>query len=278
MKTFLPVLLCFLLSGCSSLFFYPATGTLATPDRIGIDYESLGIKARDGGTLHAWLMKADKNRRGVVVFFHGNAENITSHSFGVAFLCARGFDVLSVDYRGYGESSGEPSFDNMAQDIRTAIDYALDHYEKPVFVLGQSLGASMTAVALADYPRQSELAGVVFDSGFAKMRRIAREKVASVWFLYPLQYPLSWLVAERSPVDAVQKITVPKLFVAAQTDAVVDVQHSRDLYAAAKEPKSAVFTDHGAHIGALHTIEGRCALDKFLQENEKRQTNQRLEK
>ena len=267
MKTVFAFLFCFFVSGCSSLFFHPATGTYATPDTVGVSYESLGIPSAGASTLHAWLIKSETKKKGTVVFFHGNAENITTHSFGVIFLCAQGFDVLAVDYRGYGESAGEPSFDNMKQDIQASLDFALNTYEKPVFVLGQSLGASMTAVALADYPRQKELAGVVFDSGFAKMRRIAREKIAELWFLYPLQYPLSYLVSEKNPQKAVGNITIPKLFLASEKDIIVPFAHTQDLYDAAVSPKTLLITPAGGHILTMHTKDGRAAVLDFLEKN-----------
>ena len=277
MKAFFVFLSAIFLSGCSDLFFYPAIGTLATPEYVGLKYENLSLKSENGARLHAWLVKSEGVSKGTVVFFHGNAENITTHTFGVMFLCRAGYDVLAVDYQGYGDSEGDPSFDKMAQDIRAATDYALDTLTYPVFVLGQSLGASMTAVALADYARQNEIAGIVFDSGFSKMRRIAREKIASVWLLWPFQYPLSFLVSEKNPEKAVAKIAVPKLFLASETDDVVPFSHTRRLYAAALEPKKMLITKTGAHIMTLHTTEGRAALLKFLDENKKLK-NQRVKK
>jgi len=104
------LLLTVLLSGCTQLFFQPHSYLIDTLERHGIKYQIENFQAVDGTPLNAWFLPAqDKNggkAKATVLFLHGNAENISTHFRNVAWLPAEGFNVLALDYRGYGASEG----------------------------------------------------------------------------------------------------------------------------------------------------------------------------
>ena len=114
-------LLTLLLSGCSnltSLFFYPQQQYLRTPSDINLEYDEVRVKAVDGTELVSWFLPADEDSEQgknspIVLFLHGNAENISTHIGSVYWLPEEGVNVFLLDYRGYGHSQGAVSYTHL---------------------------------------------------------------------------------------------------------------------------------------------------------------------
>lgn len=260
------VLLC---SGCTGAFFHPAAEIPYTPARAKLAYENVWIKTPDGERLNAWyLPAATAHPQGTVLLVHGNAGNIASHLGSVYWLPARGFNVLLFDYRGYGRSSGTPTLGGLHQDTVSALDYLLHRrHVAPdrLIVLGQSLGGAVAAVAMNRAPDGHRIAGLVLDSAFDDYRAIAREKLASFWLTWPFQYPASWTIDnEYRPLDAVQNLTRPKLFIGGTADRIVPFHHTLGLYCAAAAPKRLWKVSGATHIASLDRRENRDRLVAWM--------------
>ena len=81
---------------------------------------------KDNTKLHAWWLpaqgkQADSNT--MLLYLHGNAENISSHSHSIYWLPASGVSVLALDYRGFGASEGQARMPEVLQDIEAAITW-----------------------------------------------------------------------------------------------------------------------------------------------------------
>jgi alpha-beta hydrolase superfamily lysophospholipase len=96
-----------------------------------------------------------KQPKGVIVYFHGNADNL--HRWGkIANEYTNfGYDVLVMDYRGYGKSSGPRNEDYLYSDAQFCFDFAKNLYgEENTIVYGRSLGGSFAVkVAAENYPK-----------------------------------------------------------------------------------------------------------------------------
>lgn len=249
-----PMLACLLLAGCTDLFFYPMRQQVLEPAQMGLTKEDVTLVAADGTRLHAWHLQASQPR-GVVCFFHGNAENISTHIVNVAWLPDAGYDVLLVDYRGYGASGGRAAFPEVFADVRAGLDWCVARGQAggvPVYALGQSLGAALLLDAVAAEPYRRQLAGVVADSGFSGYRRIARDALRQSWLLGPVRHPLSWLVTgEHDPEDAARALgDLPLLVMHSPEDEVVPYAHGVRVFRAASGPKCFLRTG-GPHNAAL---------------------------
>ena len=262
------------LSGCSGLLFHPEKQIIRTPALFNLPYEDLSIPSQDGIKLHGWYIpaycsgKTPCPSKAAVLYLHGNAENISSHTFSVLWLVLHGYDLIALDYRGFGRSEGSVSLSGAERDIQAALDYLLEKRpDKPLFVFGQSIGAALTVSAVAKYKHQDKLSGVVIDSAFAKARRIAREKVSQIILLWPFQYPLSLLVPENNAEGNVAGIKIPKLFLTTEDDQVVLPHHTRDLYAKAVQPKILEIVETGGHIRALDNENAKNTFLNFLETN-----------
>lgn len=263
----LPVLLAFLLAGCTNLFFVPMRQQVLTPAQLGLVAHDVSLTAEDGTKLFAWHLAAE-NIAGIVCYFHGNAENISTHIVNVAWLPAAGYEVLLVDYRGYGASGGEVDFPAVFADVRAGLDWCLTRgreKQQPVYALGQSLGAALLLEVAAQKPYRGQLAGVAADSSFAGYHSMVRSALAHSWLMFPFQYPLSWLVTRNhDPEDAVRHLApLPLLVLHSPDDTVVPFAHGERIFSAANGPKCFRRTS-GVHNAAFRDEANRRALVAFF--------------
>ena len=268
----LGLLLCLALTGCSVFLFHPDRNLHLTPDKLGLEYENVHLVAADGARLHGWLLLTRQKARGIVLFLHGNAENISTHIRNVAWLPEHGYQVFLPDYRGYGMSEGNPTLAGALSDEDAAFRWLAEaprFQHLPIYLLGQSLGATLAAYYVGANPEvRKRLSALVLDAPLASYRRIAREKFAAFWPTWPLQYPLSLLFPDDySPIHNVARIApVPLLVICSENDGIIPVHHSLELYQAAGEPKQLLVT-RGAHTATFLDTENRRWLLEFLRQN-----------
>lgn len=254
-----------MLAGCANKFFY-------FPDRVDyeprlvtpIPHEDVWLDSEDGLRLHGWFLPAEGEARATVLFLHGNAQNLTSHAAYVDWLPAAGYNVLVVDYRGYGLSPGQPSRRGVLHDARVAYDWLRQRQgidPDKLVIYGQSLGGA-NALALAGRERLPGLRAVIADSAFSNYGRIGREKMLQIPVLGYLLWPFSPLIvsAGLSPDTTVARIApVPLLLIHGDRDEVVPASHSERLFAKAHSPKL-FWTLHGAqHTEALGRFRAQVA-------------------
>ncbi len=264
----LPVLL---LAGCTQLFFQPNRVQVLAPDQLGLVYRDVRFPTADGLELHGWFLPAEGAAAGTVLYLHGNAENISTHVAGVAWLPARGFNVFIFDYRGYGASEGQPTLDGAQKDIDAAMKTLLERsdVEKDRIVFyGQSLGGALAVYNVAHSPFRDHIRALVIESTFSDYVEITREKLADHWLTWPLQWLPSLTVDNRfSPLPAIKMISpIPLLIIQGDQDATVPVHHGRQLYDAALEPKQLWIVPDAKHMQAMRQEPQRDRLVAYLRE------------
>jgi len=87
--------------------YFPVEAWAATPARVGLSYETVELTTSDGVKLSAWFIPAPEARQ-VILFFHGNAGNISHRLTSIEQFHQLGLHVFILDYRGYGQSEGSP--------------------------------------------------------------------------------------------------------------------------------------------------------------------------
>jgi len=267
-RAVLPAIL-LLLQACTAAFFQPMRPMVLTPARIGLAYEDVYFNAADGTRLHAWYLPAGGETKGTLLFLHGNAQNISTHIASVYWLPARGYGVLLLDYRGYGESAGSPSLSGALQDGEAALDWLAARPEvraRGMVVFGQSLGGSLAVDVVAHSQHRSQIRGLIIDSAFSSFRRMAREVLGRWWVSWAFQWPLSFAVSDGDdPIDNIAAVSpIPVLIMHSDQDQVVPVAHARALYAAARPPKTLWLLPDGGHIQALLVEDNRIRFTAAL--------------
>ena len=259
------------MAGCSSLLFYPEPGQPFTPERAKLAFQELTLTAADGTRLHAWWLPAKPGMevKGTVLHLHGNGGNLAWHLGGSYWLPEQGYQVLMIDYRGYGLSEGTPSLPAVYQDIGAALDWleqAPGVQGKPLVLLGQSLGGAMGIHYLAAHPEQRRrFTALVLDGVPASYREVGRFALGTSWLTWPLQVPLSWLVPDGdSAIRSVERLdTPPKLFFHSIDDALVPMASGIRLYQHAPPPRVLQLT-RGGHVQTFADPTWRQVMLRFL--------------
>jgi uncharacterized protein len=257
-------------TGCTPVFFRPSSAIYLTPGQFGLEYEPVELRAADGTELFAWFLPARGPARATVLYLHGNAENISTQFANVAWLPGHGFNVLALDYRGYGGSQGTPSFAGAQLDIDAAMRTLLarkDVDPQRIIIFGQSLGAALAVHYVAHSAHRKNVRAVVLDSPPSDYRLIAREKMAGFFLTWPFQWlPKVTMENEFSPAASIQALSpIPVLFIHGEQDMVVPLHHSQRLYERAREPKQIWVVPDTGHIEAVKSRTWRQRLTEFLQ-------------
>ncbi|MFK0086570.1 alpha/beta hydrolase [Pseudomonas sp. NPDC090755] len=263
------------LGGCSSLLFYPEPGQPFTPQKAKLQYRDVNLTAADGTRLHGWWLpaKAGVEVKGTVLHLHGNGGNLAWHLGGSWWLPEQGYQVLLLDYRGYGLSQGKPALPQVYQDIAAALDWlerAPEVQGKPQVLLGQSLGGAMAIHYLAEHPQQARrFKAMVFDGVPASYRQVGRFALSNSWVTWPLQVPLSWLVPDGdSAIHSIAQLKAPpKLFFHSIDDPIVPLANGIRLYQAAPPPKVLQLT-RGGHVQTFSDKTWRQVMLRFLDDPE----------
>jgi len=203
-----------------------------------IAFEDAWFEAPDGPRLHGWWMERPR-AEGTVLYCHGSSGSML-HRVGVfRELRQLRLNIFAFDYRGYGESSGVPSEQGLAIDVRAAYDHLvgpLGRSPEKVVLFGHSLGG---AVAI-DGASERAVAGLIVQSSFTDLKDMARA-------LYP-QVPVHLITRNgfRS-IDKVGALDMPKLFIHGSADETVPLEVGRRLYEAAAEPKELLVVEGAGH-------------------------------
>ncbi|MGV8917501.1 MAG: alpha/beta hydrolase [Pseudomonas sp.] len=261
------------LSGCSELLFYPEHGQLFTPEKAHLKYRDLTLTAADGTQLHAWFLpvKEGVEVKGTVLHLHGNGGNLPMHLGGSWWLPKEGYQVLLLDYRGYGLSQGEPSLPAIYQDIDAAFDWldkAPEVQGKPLVVLGQSLGGGLAVHYLAEHPTQrARLKALVLDGTPASYRDVARYTLSTSWLFWLFQTPLSWLVPDSdSAINSLAQLKgTPILLFQSLDDTIVPLSNGISLYQAAPPPRVLQLT-RGGHVQTFFDPTWRQVMVRYLED------------
>ena len=243
--------------------FEPAAALQTSPARLGAPFEELRIPSGSGaerGDLHAWWIPAEKPDAPTVLYLHGNFRNISYNLENALRYRALGSNLLLVDYRGYGKSTGgKPSEAKVYEDAEAAWQYLVKQRGvKPqqLFIYGHSLGG---AVAIDLALRHPEAAGLITESTFTSMQAMGELKYD---FL-----PAGLLLNQR--FESLQKITqlkVPLLLIHGTWDQKVPVGMAQQLFEAAPQPKTLVMIEGGEHSNnaAVGWVEYRDAVSAFI--------------
>ena len=134
----------------SRLLYFPQREIVATPAAVGLAYEDVRLRTSDGVEIAGWWVPGDSLR--AVLFFHGNAGNISGRLPTLRLFHELGFGTLIIDYRGYGNSGGRPTEQGTYRDAEAAWRWLTETQGIPperIAVFGRSLGGAVAAHATA---------------------------------------------------------------------------------------------------------------------------------
>jgi uncharacterized protein len=212
------------------------------PESYGLKPEEVWLTTSDGVRINGWFF-AQPGAKRVLLYFHGNAENIGTGLERTKILSALGLNIFAVDYRGYGKSEGLPDEAGVYRDADAAYRYLTvvrGFRPKNVILHGVSLGG---AVAI-DLASRVECGGLIAESTFTSARDMARRA-----FLIPL-----FAYVPKSQFKSLDKITAvraPVLIIHGKHDELIPFAMGEQLFQAAPQTKILAPLEFAGHNDVL---------------------------
>lgn len=214
------------------LIYFPERAIALTPQQRGMHYTDVWLTTVDGVRLNGWFMPSNHPSGLTVLLLHGNAGNISHRFEKYAIFHQLGWDVFALDYRGYGNSAGEPDEPGLYLDARTAYRYLVEQRgvdPHKLVVYGESLGVAVAVDLLS----QAAAAGLVLEEGFTSAPDVGQE-------MYPF-LPMHWLMhTHYNTLGKIGRTSAPLLIFHSRDDEFFSLQHAQKLLAAAPAPKELV--------------------------------------
>ena len=226
-KAILISLLIFFCSSCTSLIYQPDRYLHGDPHIFGIEFNEFYVPSFDGTRLLAWDLKSKtKNPENLVLMFHGNAENLSSHFYNLSWMTEKSTDVLIFDYRGYGLSGGSPYPKGVMEDGLKFLQTAYTKFKaggyKRFIIYTQSLGGAIAMRALQEVDWRNEITLLVLDSTFRSPKEVASFKTKGM---------LGFLISsEYTAEESLSHLTMPLLFIHSKLDPVINIKFGEMLY------------------------------------------------
>ncbi|MBK8699120.1 MAG: alpha/beta fold hydrolase [Saprospiraceae bacterium] len=220
-------------------------------------FREVRLNAPDGATLHGVHFFHKKKSRGIIIYFHGNMGSLDRWGKIAEKLTSYDYEVLAIDYRGYGKSRGPRSEESFYVDARMWYDYAATYFgRESIVVYGRSLGTG-TASWLAGNAR---VAGLILETPYYNFDKLVTEKAMD----FPMRYFLNYHFDNAANFSRIQ---CPTLILHGDKDGLIPVEHAR-LLAAGKYIKKPTYMEiqNGNHHN-LNTFDAyHNALNQFLKQ------------
>lgn len=204
----------------------------APPASYGKDADLVRIPSSGGVELAAvWLPPPDDAP--VLLFSHGNGEDVGDVRPVLERLRAAGFGVVAWDYRGYGMTEGRATEARTYRDIESVYRWLTEERGVPahrVIIYGRSVGSGPSV----DLASRVPVGGLVVESGFATA------------FTVMTRVPLFPFDRFRN-VRKIGRVDAPVLFIHGTLDEVVPFSHGERLFQEAREPKGRLWVEGAGH-------------------------------
>jgi uncharacterized protein len=174
----------------------------------------------------------------IVLYFHGNAENLKSWQYGHPIYNAMKTDALVFDYRGYGKSGGAITEAGLYRDGEAVYAFArnLGYADTNIILHGRSIG---TGIAV-ETARGKKMHALILESPYANLRdMIYRE----YWFMFPRLY----LAYSLNSCEKMGEIHAPVFILHGTEDGVIPHRYGQELFNCAQEPKTLISIPGGGH-------------------------------
>jgi fermentation-respiration switch protein FrsA (DUF1100 family) len=195
--------------------------------------EDVHFTTSDGVRLHGWLFRAGEP---LLIWFHGNAGNITERAPMAAELAHHGISVLLFDWRGYGKSEGSPSESGLFRDAIAAYDFGRTLTHDDIVLYGESLGGPYAAWVATKRKTRS----VVIENSFPSLAAIgnALYRPVPLGLFAPFALTTSrWL----------NQAGVPVLVMHGKCDQVIPFSLGIQLYEQLRVPKELLVSETAGH-------------------------------
>ena len=221
----------------TKLIFHPGKLARDFKFKLGEDDEEIFLKTSDGEEINALFYQGTRNE--VILYFHGNAGDLSGWHFVAEDFVEKGYSILIVDYRGYGKSTGTISEAGFYADAEAAYNFLTStkaYAPQDIIIYGRSIGSGV-AVDLAS---KHKIRGLVLESPYTSLAALANEKL-------PMMFPVLYLRYSFDNIKKIEAVESPVILIHGTVDTLIPPDHSKKLLTKIKSKKKMILVDGGAH-------------------------------
>jgi pimeloyl-ACP methyl ester carboxylesterase len=199
-------------------------------------FKELFFEMEDGGRINGLHFKVE-NARGLVVYFHGNSRSIKGWAKYSTDFLRHGFDVVMIDYRGFGKSIGKRNERTLKSDAQIVYRQLCKEYiEENIIIYGRSMGSGFAAkVASVNHPRM-----LILDAPYYSFSRLTNRYLP---FL-----PVPWILRYHIRTNSfIKYVRCPIRIIHGTKDWLIPIQSSKDLAAILPEQTILYQIEGGGH-------------------------------
>jgi hypothetical protein len=218
-------------------------------------HQEFFIPVEDGIAVNTLLFLASQEPKGLVLYFHGNRDNLQRWGNYAVDFTSLGYDVLMIDYRGYGKSEGKPSEQQYYRDARRVYTWAKQQLRHDRFIIyGRSLGSAVASQLASEVNPDLLILETPFDE---------------LWgVVYPIFQPTVMLIQPRlrfSNAEHLKKVECKEVIIYGTNDWVVPRSSTERLKPLLKPGDEFVVIEGGSHNNLRDFPEYQLALSRILQ-------------
>lgn len=217
--------------------------------------ENIEFPSDSGTTIKGWILEGEKGK-GAIVLMHGVRANRLALIDRMKFLHKAGFSVLAFDFQASGESEGKQiTFGYLEnKDAEASVKFIKEKLsDEKIGVIGISMGGAAFLLS-KNMPKTDAL---ILEMVYPTMQK-AIENRLNLWLfhgaynlspLLTLQFPmrLGVSVDDLRPIDKISNLNIPLLIIAGENDQHTTLEESKQLFAAANEPKELWIVSNAKH-------------------------------
>ncbi len=221
-----------------NLLYHPSENNYQN-DTIQFNHQEIFIKVNDEIKLKSWIINKDLKNFKTLVFFHGNAGDLSNRIYKLNELDKLNINILLISWRGFSGNEGYPTEKNLYEDAEAAIKWLNKKKvsNSQIILYGESLG---TGVAV-EIGAKNNFNSIILESPFTSI-----ENSAKIYYPY---LPVSFLLKDRyDSISKIKKINSPILIMHGRKDDIVPFFMGKKLFEKANSPKDSYFTDIDDHM------------------------------
>jgi alpha-beta hydrolase superfamily lysophospholipase len=166
------------------------------------EIEEYNVETRDGATINGLRFRSP-NPKGVVFYLKGNSKSIKGWGKFAVDFTRHGYDVIMVDYRGFGKSTGRRTQKAVKRDMQVIYNKIKEKVdEKYIILYGRSMGSGFAAkLASMNNPRM-----LILDAPYYSLSKVAKKFIPFMPLSILIKFPMptyKWLKYVNCPIHII---------------------------------------------------------------------------
>jgi uncharacterized protein len=218
--------------------FHPVTLPQNFQFKFDVPFKEVNIPMNKTDTVNmVQFLPVDSIPKGVVLYFHGNSDNLIRYEKSAEIFTKKGYEVWIPDYPTYGKTTGELTEENMYRQAKEVYKLAHSKFSSDsIFVYGKSLGTGVASYIAA----KEKCAALILETPFYS--------IPSLFSTYAPIYPTSRMSHFKFPVgEYLEEVTEPVLIFSGTSDKVIPYRNAAKLKKALKPGDEFITIKNGAH-------------------------------